>query len=45
MALLCDQAVGSCVLARPIFGELVVKFRREHILLLPSKGLWGGGES
>lgn len=44
MALLHDQAIGRYVLYRPIFGELVVKFKREHIVLLPSEGLWGDRE-
>lgn len=38
MALRHDQAADRYVLYKPIFGELVVKFKREHIVLLPPKG-------
>lgn len=44
MTLLHDQVAGMCVLYRPIFGELVVKFKRELIVLLPSEVLWGDRE-
>lgn len=32
MTLLHDQVTGTCVLYRPIFGESVVKFKRELIV-------------
>lgn len=38
MALRHDQTADRYVLYKPIFGELVVKFKREHIVLLPPKG-------
>lgn len=44
MDLLLDQDIdGVCsgeLENRPVFGELNVKFKREHIVLLLSKGLW-----